>query len=256
MKSPAPGTHEIIRLRLVIAYDGRPFKGWQSQAGGGAVQDHVEHAFARVLGGAMVRVHGAGRTDAGVHALGQVAHASVPPKLPLPAWRPALNAYLPDEIRILRVTRMAQSFHAQYDARGKIYRYRVWNDTFLHPLEIGRAWFVPGKLELARLRHFAAILQGEHDFAGFAANRGEPPLETVRNVSRIEITQRGPKIEFLYQGNGFLYKMVRLLTGSIIRCASGKADEAWLELLLTEHGRRKTHFMAPSDGLYLVRVLY
>jgi tRNA pseudouridine38-40 synthase len=185
-----------------------------------------------------------------------VAHASVPAKLPVGAWRPALNAYLPDEIRVLRATRVAESFHAQYHARGKIYRYRVWNDTFLHPMEIGRAWFVPGKLELEKLRHFASILQGEHDFAGFAANRGEPPLETVRNVSRIEVTQRGPKIEFVYEGNGFLYKMVRLLTGSIIRCASGKADEAWLRMLLAENGRWKTHFMAPAEGLYLVRVLY
>lgn len=257
MKSPAQTASETMRLRLVIAYDGSAFKGWQSQAHGDAVQDHVERAFSKVLGGTAVRVHGAGRTDAGVHALAQVAHASVPATKMTPrAWQYALNAHLRDEVRVVRVARVPADFHAQYHARGKIYRYRIHNDSYLHPLEIGRAWFVPGKLEIERLRHFARFLQGEHDFAGFAANRGEPPLETVRNVSRIEVTKRGPRIEFLYEGNGFLYKMVRLLTGSIVRCALGKGDEAWLQMLLAENGRKKTHFMAPAEGLYLVKVLY
>jgi tRNA pseudouridine38-40 synthase len=244
-----------MRLRLLLAYDGRPFQGWQSQAHGHGVQDHLERAFAKVLG-EKVSVQGAGRTDAGVHALGQVAHAEVPARLPASAWRGALNAYLPGEVRVLRATRAPADFHARFQARGKIYRYRIWNDTFLHPMEIGRAWLVPGALELGRLRHFAAILTGKHDFAGFAANRGTPPLETVRTVSRIAVTGRGARIELRFEGDGFLYKMVRLLTGSLVRCAQGKADEAWLRGLLGAGGKRKTHFMAPAHGLYLEKVLY
>jgi tRNA pseudouridine38-40 synthase len=245
-----------MRLRLLLAYDGRPFSGWQSQAHGKAVQDYVERAFAKVLGGEKVRVQGAGRTDAGVHALGQVAHAEIPERLPVRAWQDALNAHLPDEIRILRVTRAAADFHAQFQARGKLYRYRIFNESFLHPLEIGRAWMVPGRLDLAALRHFASLLQGRHDFAGFSANRGAPPLETVRNLSRISVTKSGPRVELLFEGDGFLYKMVRLLTGSLIRCAQGKADERWLRELLASKGERKTHFLAPAEGLYLVKVRY
>ncbi len=244
-----------MRLRLLLAYDGRPFAGWQSQAHRGGVQDHLEAAFLRVLG-EKVSVQGAGRTDAGVHALGQVAHAEVPPRLPAAAWQGALNAYLPAEIRVLRAARAPAEFHARFQARGKIYRYRIWNGPFLHPMEIGRAWHVPGALELAEVRRAAKVLEGRHDFAGFAANRGIPPKETVRNVSRIAVTRTGPRIELRFEGEGFLYKMVRLLTGSIIRCAQGKADEQWLRGLLAGGGQRKSHFMAPAEGLYLARVLY
>jgi tRNA pseudouridine38-40 synthase len=246
-----------MRLRLLLAYDGRAFSGWQSQAHGKAVQDHVERAFARVLATKeRVAIQGAGRTDAGVHALGQVAHAEVPDRLPLAAWQGALNAHLPEDVRVLRVSRAHPDFHAQYHAKGKLYRYRIYNASFLHPMEIGRAWMVPGKLDLAGLRRFAAVLTGRHDFAGFSANRGVPPLETVRTVSRISVTKTGPRIDLVFEGNGFLYKMVRLLTGSIIRCAQGKADERWLRDLLTAKGARKSHFMAPAEGLYLVKVLY
>ena len=161
-----------LRLKLLLAYDGRPFRGWQSQATKDAVQDFVEAAFAKIVG-ARVIVIGSGRTDAGVHALGQIAHAEVPRGgMPAGQWRDALNANLPHEIRVLRVAQAHRDFHAQFDARGKEYVYRIWNGPFLHPLEIGRAWFVPGALDLARLRECARLLEGTHDFASFAANRG------------------------------------------------------------------------------------
>ena len=175
-----------LRLRLLIAYDGRPFRGWQSQATKDAVQDFVEAAFAKLLGGRVVVV-GSGRTDAGVHASGQVAHADVPRgRLPLEKWQAALNSHLPSEIRILRATRAAADFHAQFDACGKLYTYRIWNAPCHHPLELGRAWFVPARLIFRRCARPPRCLVGRHDLpAGFAANRGRgaPERDTVRTCA-------------------------------------------------------------------------
>ena len=246
------------RLKLLVAYDGRPFTGWQSQAAGNGIQDHIERALAKIVG-SPVRIHGSGRTDAGVHALGQVAHFEEPPQTRTTArWQIAINANLPPEIRILKVARMPgtkQGFHARYSATGKRYTYRIWNDRFLHPFELGRAWLVPYPLDLATLRAAAAVLVGRHDFAGFAANRGEPDESTIRTVSDIRIAKRGPLITFTFEGEGFLYKMVRLLTGSLIRVGQGRGDLAWLRSILAGVAQ-KTQFAAPPDGLYLAKVFY
>jgi tRNA pseudouridine38-40 synthase len=244
------------RLKLLLAYDGGPFRGWQSQASKDAVQDHLEAAFAKIVG-ARVVVHGSGRTDAGVHALGQVAHADVPrERLPPRKWQAALNSHLPREIRILSLTCPRGDFHAQFHARGKVYTYRIWNGPFLHPLEIGRAWFVPGTIDIPLFRACATQLCGTHDFAGFAANRGRPAEDTVRTIHRIALSRRGALLTLRFEGNGFLYKMVRLLTGTLVCCAQRRAPETWIAELLAGRGTRKTHFEAPASGLYLTRVLY
>jgi tRNA pseudouridine38-40 synthase len=244
---------------MLVAYDGRGFTGWQSQAGGGSVQDALETALARVAG-SPVRVHGSGRTDAGVHALGQCAHADVPRGRREPAvWQAALNANLPPEVRVLRVSRVRggrEGFHARYSARGKRYVYRLWNESWLHPLEIGRAWHVPRMLDLSAMRAAAAVLIGRHDFAGFAANRGKEKPDTVRTLARITVAKRGPLVTLTFEGDGFLYKMVRLLTGTLVRIAQGKAEVGMIRDLLAARGKKKTQFAAPADGLYLAKVFY
>ena len=249
---------ETLRLKLLIAYDGRPFRGWQSQATKDAVQDHLEAAFANTIG-EKVSVQGSGRTDAGVHALAQVAHADVPAaRLEVPAWQGALNNFLPPEIRVLRVTRAAPDFHARFDARGKIYTYRIWNAPCLHPLEIGRVWHMPSKLDLEVLSAGLQLLEGKHDFAGFAANRspGFAAEDTVRTIHRVTLGHRGDLLTLRFEGDGFLYKMVRLLTGTLIRCSQGRAELTFIRELLAGKGARKTSFAAPAEGLYLTRVLY
>jgi tRNA pseudouridine38-40 synthase len=247
---------DLLRLKLLLAYDGRAFRGWQSQAGSDGVQDRLEQAFVRV-GEERVVVHGSGRTDAGVHALGQVAHADVPRAfLPPAKWHAALNANLPPEIRVLRCTRAAADFHARFQARGKTYLYRIHAAPIFPPLEIGRAWHVPGPLDLAVLRACARKLTGTHDFAGFAANRGHPPTSTIRTLREIHLTSRGPLLTLRFTGDGFLYKMVRLLTGTLVRCAAGRMDPGEIDRFLAGGGQPKTHFQAPAEGLYLVRVLY
>lgn len=246
----------VQRLRLRIAYDGRPFRGWQSQAHGDTVQDRLETAFAALCGGKRVAVHGSGRTDAGVHARGQVAHADVPASWPHDAdrSRAALNAHLPPEIRVLEARFVTPDFHARYSAQGKVYRYRIWNDSVLDPLEIGRAWHLPARLDENVLKKAAQRIVGRRDFAPFAANRGQAEPDTVRTVRRVALRRRGALWTLDFEGDGFLYKMVRLLTGSVVRCAQGRASLAWLDGLLV--GTGKTSFAAPAEGLYLMRVLY
>lgn len=253
-----------IRLRLLVAYDGRPFRGWQSQAGGGAVQDFLEMALGKLCGTAeRVIVHGAGRTDAGVHALGQVAHADVPgavfERFAADArWPGAINAHLPSAVRILRAGRAPNpDWHARFSATGKVYRYRIWNAPALHPLELGRAWHLPGALDVPRLTAAAGMFVGRHDFAGFAASRGRPESDTVRTIHRVSAWRgAGGLITLEFAGDGFLYRMVRLLTGTLARVGQGRMEEATLRGLLERSDGRRSSFAAPADGLFLVRVSY
>jgi len=243
-----------MRLRLVIAYDGTGFCGWQSQAGGGTVQDHIEAAFI-TLCGTRIPVHGAGRTDAGVHALAQCAHADVDPARKID-WLTALNANLPREIRILRCTRAPASFHARFSARGKVYIYRIWNAPILSPFEFHRAWHIPvPPLSLDTMREAATSFIGKHDFKSFAANRGKPDEDTTRTIHSIAIRKQGPVIFLRFQGDGFLYKMVRLMTGALVKTAQHRAAVSSIAAHLSGASAKWTH-AAPAEGLYLARVLY
>jgi tRNA pseudouridine38-40 synthase len=251
--SPQPGTE---RLHLTIAYDGTPFAGWQSQPNRNGVQDHIEAALAKILD-RPVKVHGAGRTDAGVHALAQAAHVDVPAKrLPTSTWRIALNANLPPGVRIIGCSRVSREFHARFSAKGKVYRYRIWNTETFHPLEVGRAWHVPRRLAVGDLMVYAGLFCGQRDFASFAANRGVPPETTVRNLQDIKVRRNGSLVTLEFTGDGFLYRMVRMITGSLVQVALGRKDEDWLKELLELPGKKKTNHTAPAEGLYLVRVLY
>lgn len=245
----------MTRFKLLVAYDGRPFKGWQSQLGAQTVQDAIEHSL-HALFGQRVIVHGSGRTDAGVHALGQCAHIDLETGLTPRALTGAINAHLPPEVRILKCRVVGESFHARFSAKGKIYLYRIWNDPVQSPFEIGRSWFHPAALDLDALRTCAAKLIGTHDFASFAANRGHPPSSTVRTIERFDVRRTGSLITLKVQGDGFLYKMVRLMTGTIVRCAQGRAAPESIDHLLRSDGNPKTKFVAPAEGLYLSRVLY
>jgi tRNA pseudouridine38-40 synthase len=248
-----PGTE---RLHLTIAYDGKGFAGWQSQPNRNGIQDHIEAALAKILE-RPARVHGAGRTDAGVHALAQAAHVDVPAKrFPISTWRVALNANLPSGIRIIACSRVSREFHARFSAKGKVYRYRIWNRETFHPLEVGRAWHVPQRLAVDDLMIYAGQFRGQRDFASFAANRGVPAETTVRNLKEIKVRRRGSVVTLEFTGDGFLYRMVRMITGSLVQVALGRKDEGWLKELLEMPGQKKTHHTAPAEGLYLVRVLY
>lgn len=246
------------RLKLVLAYDGAAFAGWQSQKNGRAVQDFLERALAEIVG-QKVRVHGAGRTDAGVHALGQVAHVDLPGRsLPAERWPAALNAALPPTLRVLRAAYVSAQFHARYSARAKTYRYHIWNGAILPPLEVGRAWHVPRLLDLETMRREARSFVGRHDFASFAANRGRPESDTRRTIRQATITRRGPRITIEVTGDGFLYRMVRLMAGALVRAGTGQAapGEIARRLRAPDETLPGARYVAPAGGLSLVRVRY
>jgi tRNA pseudouridine38-40 synthase len=253
------------RLKLTIAYDGRPWSGWQSQANSVTVQGQVETAL-RDLTGTQVNVQGSGRTDAGVHAVAQVAHADVPDALKMgrDAWVRALNVRLPQSIRIMDCEETAGDFHARFDAVGKIYCYRLWRGEVMSPFEQGRAWHLYGALDLDLLHHGAGILTGTHNFARLSANRGgmsederrEDADGLTRTVRRIDIIPEGGVLRIEFEGDGFLYKMVRLMTGSLVHVARGRGSLQWLSDLVVDPSGLKSNQCAPADGLYLMKVFY
>ncbi len=247
---------ETERLKCIVGYDGALFRGWQSQTGGNTIQDRLAEAF-RCVTGRIVTVHGAGRTDAGVHAKEQCIHVDVQRgRIPLEKWALALNAHLPTEIRVLRCDLATTDFHARFSATGKIYEYRIWNDRVHSPFEVRRSWHIPKRLDLHAMESAARLLIGRHDFAAFAANRGKPISDTVRTIRAIDIRAELPLVTMTFEGDGFLYKMVRLLTGTIVRIGQGKDDTSFVAGLLRAPAGEKTPYCAPAEGLYLVRVLY
>lgn len=246
------------RLKLIVAYDGAPFSGWQSQPNRNGIQDHLENAFAKICG-ERVAVHGAGRTDAGVHALAQVAHADLAERrYPAARWAAALNGLLPQTIRIMRCRFVSDSFHARFSATGKVYRYRIWNAEVLPPLENGRVWHVRDRLDRAKLASAAALFIGRHEFRAFAANRGAPVSETTRLLRSIRIRSSGPLISVEFEGEGFLYKMVRMIAGALVQAGSGKTSLADIRRRLAKNARLNSpsRVVAPAGGLFLIRVRY
>lgn len=244
------------RLKLTIAYDGAAFAGWQSQLHRKTIQDELERAFQKI-GGARFRVHGAGRTDAGVHALAQGAHVDLPSrKMSAKRWTTALNAILPPTIRVLRARYVSQSFHARFSAKGKHYRYRIWAAPILPPLEFGRAWHISGPIDVDLLKAAGEKFVGKHDFAAFATNRGKKEESTVRTIRSVRVRKNGALITIDVAGDGFLYKMVRMMVGAMIRVALGKAGLDEIASRLKSGRAEGIRFVAPAEGLSLAKIWY
>ncbi len=251
-----------MRLKIIVSYDGRPHLGWQSQPGGNTVQDLLE-AAASETAKEPVRIHGSGRTDAGVHALAQVAHFDAPEQLTMNPfnWVPALNTKLPASIRVLACEEVPADFHARFDATAKTYGYRIRTEPVLPPFDAGLVWHLPRQLDPNQLEQALEMVRGEHDFRAFAALRGNETGETSyrRTIHRAELGTSGHGWELRFTGDGFLYKMVRLLTGSLIEVAQGRLRLDDFGRLLDQdaslpHGRAP--HCAPADGLYLKSVRY
>lgn len=249
---------EFVRLRLTVAYDGANYAGWQVQKSGTGVQEVVEGALKKVFGLEM-RVHGSSRTDAGVHARGLVAHVDVPRARFVMTPRKAIlaiNAHLPEDIRIMAAARAREEFHARFSAKGKEYRYFVYNHSAVEPLLRHQAWHVPRALGLSRMRVAAKAFVGKHDFEAFAANRGYKMESTVRTVTRCDVQKRGPLFTFIIEGDGFLYKMCRGIVGTLVQVGLGKFDPNEVPKMIETKDRRAAGMSAPAHGLVLWRVKY
>lgn len=251
-----------VRLKLTIAYDGRPYSGWGTQPGGNTVQDHLERAV-REVAKKELRVHGSGRTDAGVHAAGQVAHLDAPEGLNMNPynWVPAANTKLPATIRVLDCEEVAADFHARFSAVSKTYTYDLCLAPVLPPLKAGLAWHLPRQLDATTLERALELLCGEHDFRAFAAMRGNETDDTsyIRTLSQCDLRTTPDGYRITYTGNGFLYKMARLLTGAAIYAAQGRLrldDLAGLLDQSTGLPNGRSPYCAPADGLVLDHVTY
>ena len=247
-----------LKFKLTLSFDGTAYHGWQSQKSGKGVQDQVEAALKQLFGG-NPRVQGSSRTDTGVHALGMVAHFEVPRSdfnMPGRRLAPAINACLPEDIRVRSATRVATGFHARFDATGKQYRYQVWNHPVMNPLLRNQAWHVPQALDPTAMRAAAACFIGSHDFRAFTSNRGGTLEDSVREITRCEIRRRGEKLTFIIEGGGFLYKMCRCIVGTLVQTGSGRFTAMDVERMLAEKDRRGAGMNAPARGLVLWKVSY
>jgi len=248
----------VNKFKLTIAYDGTRYEGWQVQKIGTGVQQKIEEALARLFP-SRPRVHSSSRTDTGVHAMGMVAHFEVPPeecgmssrKLAL-----ALNAWLPEDVRVLHAARTAADFHARFAATGKQYRYFVWNHPAMNPLLRHTAWHVPRQLDLPAMRRAAPQFLGKHDFQSFAANPGYAKKSNVRSLTRCDLKKAGPLLTFVIEGDGFLYKMCRGIVGTLVQVGLGKFADDDIDALLGKKDRRLAGMTAPAHGLVLWKVFY
>ena len=250
-------------LKLTISYDGTRFVGWQRQAAGVSIQGLLEDALAR-FEGAPVSVHGAGRTDAGVHALGQVASVRMTSAHAPEVIARGVNARLPADVRVVDIQEVAADFHARFSARSKTYRYWLRTSAIVSPFERAYVWHVPEALDIDAMRVASRALVGTHDFAAFQST-GTDVTETVRTIFESAIGERAasgwqdpaaPLLAYEVTGSGFLRHMVRAVVGTLVEVGRGRRPATSISSLLAGGSRSEAGITAPPQGLFLVRVVY
>jgi tRNA pseudouridine38-40 synthase len=244
----------LQRWKCVCAYDGTSFGGWQSQAGGTAIQDVIEARLNQILK-TTLRIHGSGRTDAGVHAQAQVFHFDAGWPQPPVKLLAALRSGLPTSIQIKSVTAVSNDFHARFSAKGKRYDYHVHlgdADPFTRPY----AWVVFKPLDVSAMKTAADILRGRHDFRAFTALNGPEREDTVRDLRRLEVVRRGRRLRITAEADGFLYKMVRSLAGVLVAVGEGRIAPSDVRAILQGRVRVPAVQTAPPHGLFLTKVFY
>lgn len=241
-------------LKLTLAYDGTNYVGWQRQLNGVSIQQLVEEACAP-LAGEVPSVAGASRTDAGVHALGQVASVNLATALPAAALQRALNFRLPPDIRVVDVEDAPRGFHARSFATGKAYRYRLATTPVLPPFDRWFVWHAPGQRDVQTMRRAAELMVGEHDFASFQA-AGSAVNGTVRTIHRLDILDLEGELRFEVEGDGFLRHMVRAMVGTLAEVGLGTRPATSVSAILAACERGAAGMTAPACGLTLVSVEY
>jgi tRNA pseudouridine38-40 synthase len=242
-------------IRLLIEYDGTNYRGWQVQPKGSTIQGMIEDKLA-LLTGEPVHLIGSGRTDAGAHAFGQVAHFRTKSKMDVRTFQRALNSLLPPDILIQKVKEVEEGFHARNQSKSKVYEYRILNRNLRSVFHRGYAWHIPQRLDLEEVKKAARNLIGEHDFSSFRST-GTPTRTAVRRVIRAEWKRgRGGLIRFEIEANGFLKQMVRAVVGTLVEVGRGKISAEEFRKIIESKDRKKAGSTAPAHGLFLKEVKY
>lgn len=244
-------------LRLVIAYDGGPFHGWQYQPGLPTVQGELIAALARILDQPedTIQFQGASRTDAGVHAMGQVASIAFDPRRTVWDYIRGLNALTPDAILVRRGELLDFPFNARFDSKGKHYEYRIWNHSYPEPLERHRTWTYGPQLDVEKMQEAALHLVGEHDFAAFRA-RDCQASTTVREIFGVDVVREHELIRITVRGNAFLKNMVRIIAGTLLEVGDSRRTPDSIKTALQSLDRKDAGRTAPPHGLCLMEVFY
>lgn len=241
-------------IRLLIEYDGTSYAGWQIQRNKNTVQAEIVRAIKKVTGEDVI-LYGASRTDAGVHAKGQVANFKTHSKIAATKFTQAINFYLPPDIAIRRSEEVPLEFHSQYQAKSKIYVYTIYSSCTPSPINRLYSYHLRGKLYIEKMREAASLFEGEHDFRAFGTESGKR-RSTVRNIYKIAIQRDDEIIRIIMEGNGFLHNMVRCICGSIISYSMGKKTLDDLKQALNDGNRVKAGPILPPKGLLLQEVKY
>lgn len=245
----------MYNYKLTIQYDGTRYRGWQVQGNTDlTIQGKLEGVLSR-LTGQPVELHGSGRTDAGVHALGQVANVKLPHPVEPSELLGELNRYLPADIGVIAAEPAPERFHARLNARSKTYRYRIWNSAIPNVLERSYLYVLPEPLDVAAMERAAADLVGTHDFRSFCGLK-RFKKSTVRTITDISITQDGAEVRLEFTGNGFLMRMVRILAGTLVEVGLGQREADSMPAVLAAQDRAAAGPALPAQGLALVRVEY
>lgn len=242
-------------IKIIIEYDGTDYHGWQCQANLSTVQETIEDAIWKITR-ENVKITGSGRTDAGVHAIGQVANFFIETQMDPETLQKALNSTLPRDISIIKTQEVPDGFHAQFNSRSKVYEYRIFNRPHPPALQRNRVWHIQEKLDTKKMREAAAYLEGTHDFSVFAT-ADITVKTTVRTVKRVHVRKTREGIILVeIEGDGFLKRMVRMITGTLVETGRGKLAPEEFGQILAEGQKTKNVLTAPPSGLFLKKVIY
>lgn len=242
-------------IKLIIEYDGKNFAGWQTQPGKVSIQSEIERAIKEVTG-EEVDLTASGRTDAGVHAIGQVANFHTNTKIETQKIPYALNSKLPKSIVIKAAEEVPERFHSRYLCKGKTYRYVINNNEFPSALNRYREFHISQKLDVSKMKEALKYFEGTHDFKGFKSSGGSEKKTTVRTLTKLELKESDGIIKIELSGDGFLYNMVRIIVGTIVDVGLGKIKVEDIPEIIESKDRTKAGKTLPPHGLYLVQVRY
>ncbi|MBI5664579.1 MAG: tRNA pseudouridine(38-40) synthase TruA [Nitrospirae bacterium] len=246
----------MSNIKLILEYDGSRYNGWQRQTNTkNTIQGRIEHVL-HLMTGEKIELHGAGRTDTGVHALGQVANFHTRNQMGLSEIEDYLHKYLPEDINLLDIREMPERFHSRLNAKGKNYLYRIWNHPFKKNIfNRGQYYHIRKPLNIEKMKQAAELFVGTKDFRSFTALKSKNK-STVRTISKIEILKKESEITLNFSGDGFLHKMVRVITGTIIQVGLGELSVSEVGEMFKKEKRSEAGFTAPPHALFLVKVIY